>query len=116
MLRLNGGPDATSGRVEVLRNGVWDTVCDADFDDADAGVVCRQLGFSGGVARTDAYFGLGGGDILLTGLECTGDEDSVLACPRSSGLTSWCDHSEDASVICKQGTLLLTIKRVLTGL
>ena len=109
MLRLKDGPYTTSGRVEVLRDGFWGTVCDADFDDADAAVICRQLGLSGGVARTDAYFGPGEGNILLTGLECVGDEHSVLACPRSSGLRSWCDHSEDSSVICKQGMFICCI-------
>ena len=106
MLRLKDGPDATSGRVEVLRGGVWGTVCDDDFDDSDAYVICRQLGFSGGVARKGAHFGPGEGNIFLSGLDCSGDETNVLACPRSIGSTSWCDHAEDASVICKQGMLM----------
>ena len=45
-LRLAGGNTANEGRVEICMNNVWGTVCDDFWGNADATVVCRQLGYS----------------------------------------------------------------------
>ena len=57
-VRLVGGGSNLEGRVEVLDNGTWGTVCDDLWGFYDAQVVCRQLGFPSAVrASTNAEFG-----------------------------------------------------------
>jgi len=44
-VRLVGGPSPSEGRLEILQNGVWGTMCDNGFSDVEAEVACSMLGF-----------------------------------------------------------------------
>ena len=101
-VRLVEGSSYNEGRVEVYYNGEWGTVCDNGWDDTDAGVVCRQLGFgSSGTAIGSAGFGQGSGSIWLDNVTCTGNEVSLTRCKHPGvNITQSCDHSKDASVRC----------------
>ncbi|PIK53561.1 putative scavenger receptor cysteine-rich domain-containing group B protein [Apostichopus japonicus] len=129
-VRLTGGSKPNEGRVEIYYYGTWYTVCDDNWDSADATVVCRQLGYLDTAQAVDhAYFGSGYLDILLDDVECYGWESTLLYCSNAgiegdvrlrdgdsinSGrvevyhLGEWgtiCDEywsNEDAAVICRQ--------------
>jgi len=45
-VRLVGGTDVTTGRVDYCINNAWGTVCNNRFGTNEAIVICRQLGFS----------------------------------------------------------------------
>ena len=101
-VRLIGGSSYKEGRVEINYNGEWGTVCDDGWDDTDAGVVCRQLGFgSSGTSYSSAYFGEGSGSIWLDNIECIGNEIGLASCGHLGiNITRNCSHNEDAGVTC----------------
>ena len=45
-IRLVGRKNLLAGRVEVCYEGVWGTVCASPWNNVDAKVVCRQLGYA----------------------------------------------------------------------
>ncbi|XP_019720817.1 neurotrypsin-like [Hippocampus comes] len=104
-LRLVGGEEDFEGRVEVFHGGRWGSICDDQWDDRDAEVVCRQLGFSGvAKAWAWAHFGQGSGPILLDAVKCTGNELFLDQCPHGHWEQHNCDHMEDAGVSCSPYT------------
>uniref|UniRef100_A0A2K5DY61 Scavenger receptor cysteine-rich domain-containing protein DMBT1 n=1 Tax=Aotus nancymaae TaxID=37293 RepID=A0A2K5DY61_AOTNA len=100
-LRLVNRGDWCQGRVEVLHQGYWDTVCDDSWDTQDADVVCRQLGCGYSVSALGrAHFGQGSGNILLGDVHCSGREPYLSSCPHSGWYNHECGHREDAGVVC----------------
>ena len=100
-MRLVGGSGPHAGRVEVLHNGAWGTVCSYYWDQKDATVVCRQLGYGRAVAALrNAAYGRGSGPIWYEIVDCSGSEASLTQCTHPGLGVHYCVHSSDVGVIC----------------
>ena len=104
------------GRVEVCALDVWGTVCDDSWDDRDAQVVCRQLGYpckylvyfnvvtilslAGWSVGNNVKSGNSSWPIHLDDVNCIGTETSLLNCSHIGIGRHNCNHSEDTGVVC----------------
>ncbi|XP_052087938.1 scavenger receptor cysteine-rich type 1 protein M130-like [Mytilus californianus] len=107
----NGTLDITSdGRVLYTENGTTETICSYEWDDIDAGVLCRHLGLgmSGGAKylprdwsynRANAY-----------GVFCMGNETDAFDCYVNENDTTngMCYQMDDAAVDCYTSTMPMT--------
>merc|ERR1719186_1078337 len=98
--------DYYCGRSKCEKGNVYvddKPVCDDDWDDDDAKVACKELGFDGGYATTESKYG--NVDLerqtCFDDVRCSGRESSLLDCRHSS--QDDCGDSEGAGVVCYGG-------------
>ncbi|XP_046614568.1 uncharacterized protein LOC124302404 isoform X6 [Neodiprion virginianus] len=112
-LRLSGGSNLLEGRVEVRHHGIWGTVCDDDFSDTAATVICRSLGYGGpATAIKNGAFGPGDGPIWLDEVFCSGNETQLYRCDHEHWGRHNCGHDEDVGVRCESGEVIRHEKSV----
>lgn len=103
VVRINKGhrtEGAVTGIVELYISGLWASVCYDDFDDADANVVCREMGYSSGTKGSPGQYGVIYYPRTITAMNCTGRENSLMNC--SFNTLSLCPRAwaNYATVLC----------------
>lgn len=107
LVRLSGGFAPYAGQVIVYHQGVWGTVCDDGWDESDALVVCRELGYTGVTMATKGSFFGSAGTINIEMVACYGNETRLSQCSyktsveQSACRTGW--RRNEAGVICQAG-------------
>ena len=75
-------------------------MCDDIWNENNANVICKQLGYSRGSAKGLGYFGEGSELILLDNVNCHGREATIFDCNHRNFGEHDCGHHEDAGVVC----------------
>ncbi|XP_025102832.1 deleted in malignant brain tumors 1 protein-like isoform X2 [Pomacea canaliculata] len=94
---------AWSGRLDLLYNGSWSSVCDDGFGHKEARVACRMLGFDRPEVFAVNSFLFRDYDrtALFSDLNCQGTETNLAECNYSSFYNYKCTHGRDIALICK---------------
>ena len=79
----------------------YGSICHDLWNENDAQIVCRQLGFSSEntTALRNAFYNSSSGPIYLNSVQCEGDELVLENCTWSRD-TEDCTHRQDAGVSC----------------
>ncbi|XP_023196995.1 scavenger receptor cysteine-rich type 1 protein M130-like [Xiphophorus maculatus] len=102
-VRLVNGTSLCSGRLEVKTsqsNQIWSTVCEADIDQQDAEVVCRELGCGSPSVLQGALYGEVEAPTWAAEFQCGGTESSLLDCRRSGPVRNTCSPSKAVRLTC----------------
>ena len=87
----------TTGRVQVQYRNSWRDVCDNEWSDTNAQVLCRQLGLAGGVSRLALQ---GNSEFGMDDVSCIGTEADLGQCAFNGWGIHDCSAGESAGVEC----------------
>ena len=106
LVRLKNGNTPNEGFIEIKgSDGIWGGICDDYWEQLDADVVCRMLGYPSAetVYKHSTPFGHGTGSFVLDNVACVGTETSVFDCPHNGEGSHNCGIGEWAGVKCNTG-------------
>jgi len=100
LVQLQSESDTCGNVFALNRDGEFGPICDDNWDDRDAKVVCGQLGFSreNFVRYTNSQFGGVGNEFAMDKIACDGTEERIQDC--SYDTEDDCDYNEGAGVCC----------------
>ncbi|XP_067433395.1 scavenger receptor cysteine-rich type 1 protein M160-like isoform X2 [Thunnus thynnus] len=106
-VRLVNGTSLCSGRLEVKSEQLWSSVCEADFDQQDAEVVCRELGCGAPSVLQGALYGEVEAPMWTKEFQCGGHESALLDCGRSDSARSTCSPGKAVGLTCSEPVRLV---------
>ena len=102
-VRLVNGTSLCSGRLEVKTNQStqrWSSVCEDDFDQQDAEVVCRELGCGAPSVLQGALYGEVEPPMRTKEFQCGGHESALLDCRSSGSDRNTCSPGKAVGLTC----------------
>uniref|UniRef100_A0A671Y302 Uncharacterized protein n=1 Tax=Sparus aurata TaxID=8175 RepID=A0A671Y302_SPAAU len=112
-VRLVNGTSLCSGRLEVKSdqsnqsNQWWSSVCEADFDQQDGEVVCRELGCGAPLVLWGALYGEVKAPMWTKEFHCEGNESALLDCRSSGSAGKTCSPGKAVGLTCSERVRLV---------
>ncbi|KAH9488653.1 hypothetical protein Btru_061246 [Bulinus truncatus] len=108
LITLVGGGRADQGRVEIYHKGHWGILCHNNLTHSEADIICRHLGFRGGISAGAGQFGAGTGIAWNFNASCLAS--SLCSIVNYTESTAHCHHEMAASVICDHMLRIVSIE------
>ncbi|TDH17404.1 hypothetical protein EPR50_G00009120 [Perca flavescens] len=112
-VRLVNGTSLCSGRLEVKTNQStqkWSSVCEEDFDQQDAEVVCRELGCGAPSVLQGALYGEVEAPIRAKEFQCGGNESALLDCRSSGSHRNNCSSGKAVGLTCSEPDVVRLVR------
>uniref|UniRef100_A0A7N6F855 SRCR domain-containing protein n=1 Tax=Anabas testudineus TaxID=64144 RepID=A0A7N6F855_ANATE len=101
-VRLVNGSSLCSGTLQVKYQQSWSSVCEADFDQLDAEVVCRELGCGTPTVLRGGLYGEEQAPLWRREFQCKGNESALLDCGGSDSAPDTCSPGEAVGITCSE--------------